>query len=158
MLKTDSDEFTDRIVVKRLPPNRVSVAQLAKQTGIPRDTRYGWRARSGARGDRPATPAAPVGTLSSATPRTLPRWRQTGASAADARRSEEKRRRLPDAVDGSVIHSGPSPLSRSRTTAKAAMPSPRPVKPRRSVVVALTLTRAGGQPRSSARVWVMAGM
>jgi hypothetical protein len=63
MLKTDSDEFTDRIVVKRLPPNRVSVAQLAKQTGIPRDTRHGWRARSGARGDRPATPAAPVGTL-----------------------------------------------------------------------------------------------
>jgi len=59
MLKTDSDEFTDRIVVKRLPPNRVSVAQLAKQTGIPRDTRYGWRARSGARGGPAGHPGGP---------------------------------------------------------------------------------------------------
>jgi len=37
-----------------------------------------------------------------------------------------------------------------RATAKAAMPSPRPVKPMRSVVVALTLTAAAASPRSSA--------
>jgi hypothetical protein len=45
----------------------------------------------------------------------------------------------------------------SSTTAKAAIPSPRPVKPMRSVVVALTLTRSGGQPRSAARISRMAG-
>ena len=49
-----------------LPPNSVSVAQLAKDTGIPRDTLYGWRARAGAGGDLPVSPAAPSGTLSSA--------------------------------------------------------------------------------------------
>ncbi len=65
-MKTYSDEFKDSIVVKMLPPNRVSVAQLAKETGIPRDTLYGWRARAGAQTDLPATPAAPVGALSSA--------------------------------------------------------------------------------------------
>jgi transposase-like protein len=65
-LKTYSDEFKDSIVAKMLPPNTVSVAQVAKETGIPRDTLYGWRARAGARGDLPVSPAAPVGTLSSA--------------------------------------------------------------------------------------------
>src|SRR5690606_548865 len=43
-----------------------------------------------------------------------------------------------------------SPPRRSRTTACAAMPSPRPVKPSRSLVVALTLTAPTGMPRSSA--------
>ena len=38
----------------------------------------------------------------------------------------------------------------SRTTAAAAMPSPRPSKPRRSVVLPLTLTRSGATPRSAA--------
>jgi transposase-like protein len=65
-LKSYSDEFKDSIVVKRLPPLSVSVAQLAKETGIPRDTLYGWRARAGAQGPLLATPAAPSGTLSSA--------------------------------------------------------------------------------------------
>ena len=45
-----------------------------------------------------------------------------------------------------------------RTTAKAAIPSPRPVKPIRSVVVAFTLTRSTGQRRSAARTSVMAPM
>ena len=39
----------------------------------------------------------------------------------------------------------------------AAMPSPRPVKPRRSVVVAFTLTRSGSIPSKSASRAVMAG-
>jgi transposase len=65
-LKTYSDEFKNSIVVQLLPPNKVRVAQLAKDTGIPRDTLYGWRSRAGAQGDLPATPAVPVGTLSSA--------------------------------------------------------------------------------------------
>jgi transposase-like protein len=65
-LKTYSDEFKDSIVAKMLPPHSVSVAQLVKETGIPRDTLYGWRTRAGAHGGLPATPAAPMATLSSA--------------------------------------------------------------------------------------------
>lgn len=44
------------------------------------------------------------------------------------------------------------------TAAEAAIPSPRPVKPISSMVVALTLTRLASQPRSSARVRDMAGI
>ena len=45
-----------------------------------------------------------------------------------------------------------------RHTASAAMPSPRPVKPSFSVVVALTLTRSMATPRSSAMCAVMRTM
>jgi transposase len=65
-LKTYSDEFKNSIVVKLLPPNNASVPLLAKETGIPRDTLYGWRRQAGGQGNLPATPAAPVGALSSA--------------------------------------------------------------------------------------------
>jgi transposase-like protein len=65
-LKTYSDEFKNSIVVKLLPPNNASVPMLAKETGIPRDTLYGWRRQAGGQGNLPATPAAPVGALSSA--------------------------------------------------------------------------------------------
>jgi transposase len=65
-LKTYSDEFKNSILVKLLPPNNVSVPQLVKETGIPRDTLYGWRRQAGGEASLPASPAAPVGTLSSA--------------------------------------------------------------------------------------------
>src|SRR5690554_2043647 len=42
-------------------------------------------------------------------------------------------------------------MSRNNTTACAAMPSPRPVKPSPSVVVALTPTSFSFKPRSTAR-------
>src|SRR5450432_2298389 len=42
-------------------------------------------------------------------------------------------------------------VGNSRTTASAAMPSPRPAKPSFSLVVALTLIRSMPQPRSAAR-------
>ena len=47
--------------------------------------------------------------------------------------------------------------SSSRQTAWAAMPSPLPVKPNRSSVVALTLTRSGGSFRASAMRRAMSG-
>ena len=65
-MKTYSDEFKNSIVVKLLPPHNVSVAQVAKETGIPRDTLYGWRRQAGGEGSLPATPAAPVGTKAAA--------------------------------------------------------------------------------------------
>src|SRR6516165_9504198 len=45
---------------------------------------------------------------------------------------------------------------RTVATACAAMPSPRPVKPSLSVVVALTLTRAAATPRIAATLSVIA--
>jgi transposase-like protein len=65
-LKTYPEEFKNGIVVKMLPPNNVSVAQWVKETGIPRDTLYGWRRAAGGQGSVPAALAATVGTLSSA--------------------------------------------------------------------------------------------
>jgi hypothetical protein len=62
-LATYSDEFKDSILIKLLPPNNVSVAQLVKETGIPRDTLYGWRRQAGVQGSSPS--AAPVSGLSS---------------------------------------------------------------------------------------------
>jgi hypothetical protein len=43
MLTTYSAESKDNIVVKLLPPGNLSVAQLVKETDIPRDALCGWR-------------------------------------------------------------------------------------------------------------------
>lgn len=47
------------------PPNNVSVPQWVRETGIPRDTRYGWRRRAAGRGRLGTTSAAPLGTFDS---------------------------------------------------------------------------------------------
>lgn len=41
-----SDEFKASIIGKMLPPNSVSVPELANETGVPRDTLYSWRLKS----------------------------------------------------------------------------------------------------------------
>jgi transposase len=64
-LTTYSDELKDSILAKMLPPNNVSVPQLAKESGIPRDTLYGWRRQAAGRARLGATLATPVGVLSS---------------------------------------------------------------------------------------------
>jgi transposase-like protein len=64
-LTTYSDEFKNSILVRLLPPNNVSVAQLVKETGIPRDTLYGWRRQVGVQGSLASASATPVGALSS---------------------------------------------------------------------------------------------
>ena len=38
-----SEEFKASIIAKMLPPNNVPVPQLARETGIPKDTLYTWR-------------------------------------------------------------------------------------------------------------------
>lgn len=65
-MTTYSDEFKDSILAKMLPPNNISVPQLVKETGIPRDTLYGWRRQAAGRAPRTATLASSMGTLSSA--------------------------------------------------------------------------------------------
>lgn len=64
-MRTYSTELKDSIVVKMLPPNNLSVPQLVRETGIPRDTLYGWRARALAQGAVASAAAAPLGTWSS---------------------------------------------------------------------------------------------
>ena len=49
-MTTYSAELKDSIVAKMLPPHNVSVPQLVRETGIPRDTLYGWRSRALSRG------------------------------------------------------------------------------------------------------------
>lgn len=65
-MKTYSRELKDSILTKLLPPNNVGVPQLAAQTGIPRDTLYGWRRETLGRPRRPAAsgtvPAATLGS------------------------------------------------------------------------------------------------
>ena len=39
------DEFKSSIIAKMLAPNNIPVQQLARQTGIPKDTLYAWRSK-----------------------------------------------------------------------------------------------------------------
>jgi transposase len=38
-----SEEFKASIIARLLPPNNTSVTELAKETGVPKDTLYTWR-------------------------------------------------------------------------------------------------------------------
>lgn len=40
-----AEEFKSIIAARMLPPNNVEVSDLAKETGIPKNTLYGWRAK-----------------------------------------------------------------------------------------------------------------
>lgn len=42
-MKQYSEEFKANIIAKMLPPNNVGVPELARETGIPKDTLYTWR-------------------------------------------------------------------------------------------------------------------
>jgi transposase-like protein len=64
-MKTYSSELKDSILTKLLAPNNVGVPQLAAQTGIPRDTLYGWRREALGQARRPPAATAPTGTLGS---------------------------------------------------------------------------------------------
>ena len=37
-----SEEFRSSLIARMLPPNNVKVTDMAKKTGVPRDTLYGW--------------------------------------------------------------------------------------------------------------------
>lgn len=46
MATTYSPEFKAELLAKMLPPNNVSVPELAQETGVPKDTLYCWRAKA----------------------------------------------------------------------------------------------------------------
>lgn len=43
MAKRYSEEFKSSIIAKMLPPQNVSIPDLVKETGVPKDTLYTWR-------------------------------------------------------------------------------------------------------------------
>ncbi len=62
-----SEEFKSSIIAKMLPPNNIPVPDLARDTGIPKDTLYSWRINhQRSTGNTPAKQQAPSGELSSA--------------------------------------------------------------------------------------------
>jgi len=64
-VKQYSEEFKTNIIAKMLPPNNVGVPQLARETGIPKDTLYTWRIKHlKSNGDATAK-QVPTGGLSS---------------------------------------------------------------------------------------------
>jgi transposase len=61
-----SEEFKSSIIAKMLPPNSVRVPDLARETGIPKDTLYSWRIKHQQSNGNTAAKPVPVGNLSSA--------------------------------------------------------------------------------------------
>ncbi len=62
-----SEEFKSSLIAKMLPPNNIPVPDLARDTGIPKDTLYAWRIQHRRTlGKTPANHQAPSGELSSA--------------------------------------------------------------------------------------------
>jgi len=64
-LKIYSTELKESILAKMLPPKNTGVSLLSRETGIPRDTLYGWRRQALGQGQRPATSASPLQSLAS---------------------------------------------------------------------------------------------
>jgi transposase-like protein len=59
-MKTYSEEFKAQIMAQMLPPTHRGIPELARETGIPKDTLYTWRGKQrmavatpGAKGLRP---------------------------------------------------------------------------------------------------------
>ncbi|MEA3291361.1 MAG: IS3 family transposase, partial [Pseudomonadota bacterium] len=64
-MKQYSEEFKSSIIAKLLPPNNVSVPELARDTGIPKDTLYCWRLKHRRPTGHGGAEKVPSGNLSS---------------------------------------------------------------------------------------------
>lgn len=62
-MKNYPKELKDSITARMLPPNNISVAELVRETGIPKDTLYTWRSKA-CTGSAPALAIAPRGLSS----------------------------------------------------------------------------------------------
>jgi len=61
-----SEEFKSSIIAKMLPPNSIPVPDLARDTGVPKDTLYTWRIKQLRSNGNTPTKQPPTGGLSSA--------------------------------------------------------------------------------------------
>ena len=64
-MKQYSPEFKESIIARMLPPNNVSVPELVRETGIPRDTLYTWRLKHRKANGESTAKQIPSGGLSS---------------------------------------------------------------------------------------------
>ena len=64
-MKQYSEEFKTNIIAKMLPPNNVGVPELARETGIPKDTLYTWRIKHLKSNADATAKQVPTGGLSS---------------------------------------------------------------------------------------------
>jgi transposase-like protein len=60
MATTYSPEFKASIIARMLPPNNVPVPKLVRETNIPKDTLYAWRAKARREGQDVAAASAPI--------------------------------------------------------------------------------------------------
>ncbi len=60
-----SEELKSSIIAKMLPPNNIQVSDLARETGIPKDTLYYWRIKHQQSNGNGAAKPVPTGNLSS---------------------------------------------------------------------------------------------
>jgi transposase-like protein len=65
-MKQYSEEFKSSIITKMLPPNSIPVPDLARDTGIPKDTLYAWRTKQQRSNGNASAKQVPCGDLSSA--------------------------------------------------------------------------------------------
>jgi len=64
-VKQYSQEFKESIIARMLPPHNVSVPELVRETGIPRDTLYTWRLKHRKANAETTAKQNPSGGLSS---------------------------------------------------------------------------------------------
>ena len=64
-MKQYSQEFKESIIARMLPPHNVSVPELVRETGIPRDTLYTWRLKHCKANGESTARQIPSGGLSS---------------------------------------------------------------------------------------------
>lgn len=64
-MKQYSEEFKSSIIAKMLPPNSIPVPDLARDTGIPKDTLYTWRIKHQRLNGNATAKQMPSGSLSS---------------------------------------------------------------------------------------------
>ena len=57
-MKNYPKELKDSVTARMLPPNNISVPELVRETGIPKDTLYTWRSKA-RKGSTPALAMAP---------------------------------------------------------------------------------------------------
>jgi transposase InsO family protein len=63
-MKQYSEQFKSNVIAKLLPPNNMSVPELARETGVPKDTLYCWRLKQRGADGNTAGNKAPCGGLS----------------------------------------------------------------------------------------------
>ena len=65
-MKQYSEAFKSSIIAKMLPPNSIPVPDLARDTGVPKDTLYTWRIKHQRSNGKATAKQVPSGGLSSA--------------------------------------------------------------------------------------------